>query len=80
MPKVPYLGAFGLKFEETIVTFEISTVEFVKMQKFVQNKKQKKPSNLGDQRCLIRVSFGCKFKILQTYFKSAVSNLSKWKL
>ena len=36
---MPYFGIFKLKFETTIVTIEISTLKFVKMQIFVQNKK-----------------------------------------
>ena len=36
-----YLGTFKPKFEKTIVIFEISTFEFVKMQSFTLN--QKKP-------------------------------------
>ena len=36
-----YLGTFEPKFEKTIVIFEISTFEFVKMQSFTLN--QKKP-------------------------------------
>ena len=27
-PKMPYLGIFGLEFENNIVMFEISTLEF----------------------------------------------------
>ena len=27
---MPYLGIFGLEFQKTIVTFEISTLEFIK--------------------------------------------------
>ena len=35
-----YFGIFKLKFETTIVTIEISPLEFVKMKIFVQNKKK----------------------------------------
>ena len=37
-PKLPYLAIFGLEnllSERTIVIFEISTLEFVKMQSFM---------------------------------------------
>ena len=37
-PKKPYLSIFGLKFEKTIAIFEISSLEFAIMQKFVQKK------------------------------------------
>ena len=33
---MPYLGNFGLLFEETIVIFEIRILEFVYLQIFVQ--------------------------------------------
>ena len=32
-----FMGFFRLKFEKCIVIFEISTLDFVKTQKFVQN-------------------------------------------
>ena len=38
---MPFLGFFRLKFDETIVIPEISTLELVKMHEFVQNKKKK---------------------------------------
>ena len=34
-PKLSYLGIFGLKFEKGIVVFEISTLEFFKIQSFI---------------------------------------------
>ena len=37
-----YLGTFEPKFEKTIVIFEISTFEFVKMQSFTLNRKKPK--------------------------------------
>ena len=37
---MPYYSTFGLTFQKGIVIFEISTLEFVKTQKFVQNKKK----------------------------------------
>ena len=43
---MPYLGVFGLEFQKTIFIFEISTLEFVKLQKFVKNLKW---LNLGQQ-------------------------------
>ena len=39
-PKLPYLGIFGLEFEKAIFMFEITTLEFVKFQSFIQNKKR----------------------------------------
>ena len=36
---MPNLRIFGLKFEITIVIFEISALEFVLLQSLVQNKK-----------------------------------------
>ena len=41
---MPYLGIFGLKFEENIIIFEISTLEFVEIQNFA---KKEKCLNLG---------------------------------
>ena len=37
-PKMPYLGSFGLEFENAIVIFEIRTFEFVKMQSLLLRK------------------------------------------
>ena len=37
---MPFLGIFRLKFDETIVIPEVSTLELVKMHEFVQNKKK----------------------------------------
>ena len=48
-PKNPYLGIMALEFEKTIAIFEISTLEFVKLQKFL--KKMKIP-NLGTKNAL----------------------------
>ena len=39
-----HLGIFGLEFENNIVIFEISTLEFVKLQNFA---KKQKCLNLG---------------------------------
>ena len=38
-PKMSYLGIFGLKFEENIIIFEISTLEFVEIQNFAEKEK-----------------------------------------
>ena len=35
-----FMVIFRLNFEKTIVIFEISTLDFVKMLKFMQNKKK----------------------------------------
>ena len=32
---MPYLRIFGMKFEETIAIFEITTLKFIKMQSFM---------------------------------------------
>ena len=34
-----YIGYFGLEFQKTDVIFEISTLEFVNMQRFIQKQK-----------------------------------------
>ena len=39
---MPYLGIFGLEFENNIAIFEVSTVEFIQLQNFVK-KKTKRP-------------------------------------
>ena len=38
-PEMPYSNIFRLKFEKPFVVFDISTLELVKIQNFVQNKK-----------------------------------------
>ena len=38
---MPYLDTFRPRFEKAIVIFEISNFEFVKMQSFMLNKKNK---------------------------------------
>ena len=57
--KMPDLCIFGLEFKNNIVIFEISTLEFVKLQNFA---KKQNCLNLGpktpylgifDQKCLI---------------------------
>ena len=47
-----YLGTFEPKFEKTIVIFEISTFEFVKMQSFTlnQTKTQKKQTQKQNKK------------------------------
>ena len=35
-PKIPYLGIFGLEFENNVVIFEITTLELVKLGNFVK--------------------------------------------
>ena len=42
---MPYLGIFDLEFEKNIVIFEISTLEFIKLQ----NCAEKKCLNLGSK-------------------------------
>ena len=49
---MPFLGFFRLKFDETIVIPEISTLELVKMHEFVQNKKK---SNLGQKMSFLDI-------------------------
>ena len=34
-----YLGTFGMKYAKAIVTFEVSNLEFLKLQSFVQREK-----------------------------------------
>ena len=63
---------FILIFERTIVALEISVLDFVKTQKFVQNKTMPKS--------LIRVILSCKFEKLLSDLKSVPSNLLKWKV
>ena len=41
---MPYLGIFGLEFDDNILIFEISILEFVQLQNFV---KKQKYLNLG---------------------------------
>ena len=37
--KIAVIGYFGLEFQNTNVAFEISIIEFVNMQRFIQNQK-----------------------------------------
>ena len=73
---MPYLRISKMEFEKTFVTFEISTFELVKMQKFVQ----KKPFHIWDQKCLKWVFLVCNFEKLLSYLKSGNSSLSKCKV
>ena len=59
--KIPLIGYFGLEFLKTNVVFEISILDFVNMQYFIQ--KQKKTLNLGAKISYLHV-FGLKFEIL----------------
>ena len=54
---MPYLDIFGLEFENSIVTFEISTFELVYLQNFV---KQRKCLNLGPNMSSLGI-FGLEF-------------------
>ena len=56
--KLPYLSIFRLGFEKTIVIFEISSLEFAKMQSFIKNKEVW----VWDQYCLIWVFFLLEFE------------------
>ena len=61
----------------------MSTLQFVEMQKIVQNKtkqnKTKKKSNLWPKMSYLG-NLGCKFEKILSYLKSASSNLSKCKV
>ena len=70
-----HLGSFGLEFENNIVKFEISTLEFVYLQNFA---KKQKYLNLGlkllslgifNQKCLICVFLGHNFQIIVVIFE-----------
>ena len=39
---MPYLGTFGLEFENTIVIFEMCTLEFVQVKNFAKKTKMPK--------------------------------------
>ena len=69
-PRIPYLGIFRLKFVETIMTFEISTFEFVKMQSFMLKK-----ISLGPN-CLILV-FWLKFEKTIVIFEISIPGFIK---
>ena len=69
---MPYLGIFGLEFEENIVRFEIKSLEFVLQQSLVQ--KQKSLNLVPKMR--IRLFLGCNLKIILSYLKSAPLNLT----
>ena len=66
-----------LKFEKkTITAIEISTLEFFKLKKFVQNKK----SQIWSQNVLTGYFMKCNFEKLFSYLKSATWNLSNCKV
>ena len=72
---MPNLRIFGLEFENIIVMTQITVLEFVLLQSFVQRLKFQ---NL-DQQCLILVFLGWNLKTILPYLKSAPSNLSDCK-
>ena len=49
---MPYLSTFGQEFLKTIVIFEISTLEFVKLQNF---EKKQKCLNLGPKMTYLSI-------------------------
>ena len=55
---MPCLGNFGVKFENNIVMFEISTLEFGKLRNFV---KKLKCLNLGPKMAYLDI-FGLEFE------------------
>ena len=57
-PKLPYLGIFGLEFEDNFIIFEFSTLDFVKLQNFA---KKQKCLNLGTKMPYGRI-FGLDFE------------------
>ena len=69
-----YLGTFEPKFEKTIVIFEISTFEFVKMQSFTLNQKKtqknkhKNNKNNKKQKKKKKIKFGTKIVVLGVGF------------
>ena len=65
-----YLGAFKLEFEKTIAIFEISTIEILKMQSFVQ----KENSQIWVQKCLF-LGVMCNLEKLLSYLKSYLSKI-----
>ena len=67
---MPYLGIFGLEFENNNVIFGISALEFVLLQNFA---KKQKLRNLGT-----KILYSLKKLLL--YLKSALSNLSICKI
>ena len=62
--------------KKTIITIEISTLEFFKLKKFVQNKK----SQIWSQNVLTGYFMKCNFEKLFSYLKSATWNLSNCKV
>ena len=60
---MPQLGFYRISFEKTIATFQISTLEYVKMLSFIQ---KERTLNLAPEM-LDLVIFGMKFEDLQTF-------------
>ena len=58
--KLPYLGIFNQECEKNIVIFHASTLEFFKIQSFVQSKKP----HTWDQKGLIWIILGRNLKAL----------------
>ena len=85
-PKIPYLGIFGLEFENNFVIFEISALKLLYLQNFT---KKQKCLNLGpkstysgifDQKYLIWVFLGKNFKNILSYLKRTSLNFSNCKV
>ena len=72
---MPCFCIFGLEFQKTIAIFEISTLEFVKLQNFVE---KWKCLNLVPKMPYLRI-FGLEFENNLSYLISAPSNLSNRK-
>ena len=70
------LGSFGLEFENNIVIFEISTLNFSNYEILQRNKN----AYIWDHKCLIWVALGWNMKTILSYLKSAPSNLSNYKI
>ena len=73
---MPYLGNFGLKFENTIVIFEVSALKYVLLRSLMVQKENF--LNLGP-KYLMWVFLGQNFKRLLPYLKSTSSNLCNCK-
>ena len=56
---MPYLGTFGLEFQNPLLIFEISHVEFVLLQNFVEKPKM---SKTGTKNALFRCLLSRNFK------------------
>ena len=62
---MPYLGILGLEFQKIIVIFEMSTLQFVKLQNFV---KKRKCLNLGPKMPYLGI-LGIEFQKTIVIFK-----------